>query len=189
MIKIAFACPYCGKKLGALESSAGKEKTCPNCRAKVRVPSPEAAAAKATSGSETKLLSLPRMRGMTLSLDRRYLVYYVSFEPETEKNGLWLLDLQSAKPTPQKLPFFGSYRWRDNERLIYTPFDPQTTEHNFYEYNVLTSQSRALFPGGTGLTIANGDWRVSPDGRKIVLIVANGAELNGIWVLDLDKSL
>ncbi len=54
MIKIAFACPYCGKKLGALESSAGKEKTCPNCRAKVRVPSPEAAAAKAASGSDIK---------------------------------------------------------------------------------------------------------------------------------------
>lgn len=54
MIKIAFACPYCGKKLGALESSAGKEKTCPNCRAKVRVPSPEAAAASAASGNDIK---------------------------------------------------------------------------------------------------------------------------------------
>lgn len=142
-----------------------------------------------TSSSETKLLSLPRMRGMTLSPDRRYLVYYVSFEPEAEKNGLWLLDLQAARLTPQKLPFFGSYRWRDNERLIYTPFDPQTTEHNFYEYNVLTGQSRAIFPGGTGLTIANGDWRVSPDGRKIVLVAAKGTALDGIWVLDLDKSL
>ena len=31
-MKIAFACPYCGKKLSASATSAGKEKTCPNCR-------------------------------------------------------------------------------------------------------------------------------------------------------------
>jgi len=43
MTKIAFACPYCGKKLGASATSAGKEKTCPNCRARVKVPSLEAA--------------------------------------------------------------------------------------------------------------------------------------------------
>ncbi|MFN8456888.1 MAG: M23 family metallopeptidase [Anaerolineae bacterium] len=141
------------------------------------------------NGSETKLLSLPRMRGMTLSPDRRYLVYYVSFEPNAEKNGMWLLDLQAAKLAPQKLPFFGAYRWRDNERLIYIPFDPQASEHNFYEYDVLTGQSRPLFPGGTGLTIANGDWRVSPDGRNIVLVAAKGTQLDGLWVLDLDKGL
>jgi biopolymer transport protein ExbD len=42
---IRFSCPYCGKKLGASERSVGKEKTCPNCRGQVRVPSPEEAAA------------------------------------------------------------------------------------------------------------------------------------------------
>jgi Tol biopolymer transport system component len=140
-----------------------------------------------SSGRETKLLSLPRMRGMTLSPDRRYLVYYVSFEPDAAKNGLWLLDLQAAKLAPQKLPFFGSYRWRDNDRLIYVPFDLDATEHNFFEYNILTGQSRALFPTGAGLIIANSDWRVSPDGRKIVLLAAKGTELDGLWVLDLDK--
>ena len=45
---IAFACPYCGKKLGGSETSAGKEKTCPNCRARVTVPTAEEAAPKAT---------------------------------------------------------------------------------------------------------------------------------------------
>jgi biopolymer transport protein ExbD len=50
MTRIAFACPYCGKKLGASPTSAGKEKTCPNCRARVVVPTPEAAAAKAAVG-------------------------------------------------------------------------------------------------------------------------------------------
>jgi biopolymer transport protein ExbD len=50
MTKIAFACPYCGKKLSASETSAGREKTCPNCRARVVVPTPEVAAQKAAAG-------------------------------------------------------------------------------------------------------------------------------------------
>ena len=138
-------------------------------------------------GSETELLQTPRRRGLALSPDRRYLVYYVTFEPETDKNGLWLLDLQDSKPAPQKLPFFGSYRWRDDERLIYVPFDPEPTTHNFYEFNVRTGQTRSLFPTGTNLTIANSDWRISPDGRKIALVAANGATLDGVWVLELDQ--
>lgn len=40
MTKITFACPYCGKKLSASEASAGREKTCPNCRGRVTVPKP-----------------------------------------------------------------------------------------------------------------------------------------------------
>ena len=44
-MKITFACPYCGKKLSASETSAGQEKTCPNCRGRVTVPTAEAAAA------------------------------------------------------------------------------------------------------------------------------------------------
>jgi biopolymer transport protein ExbD len=52
VIKITFACPYCGKKLGALESSAGKEKTCPNCRGRVTVPTREAAATRAAKTDE-----------------------------------------------------------------------------------------------------------------------------------------
>jgi Tol biopolymer transport system component len=98
------------------------------------------------------------------------------------------LDLQAAKPTPQKLPFFGSYRWRDSERLIYIPFDLDATEHNFYEYNVRTGQSHALFPGGTNLIIANSDWRISPDGSKIAFVAGKDTALDGIWVLELDQS-
>src|SRR5690349_21813355 len=47
---IKFPCPYCGKKLGASDTSVGKEKTCPNCRARVKVPSPEAVAAQVERG-------------------------------------------------------------------------------------------------------------------------------------------
>jgi len=64
-MNITFRCPYCGKKLGASETSAGKEKTCPNCRARVRVPTAEAAAGKPPDGSprtaeDHPLLLMPR---------------------------------------------------------------------------------------------------------------------------------
>jgi hypothetical protein len=140
-------------------------------------------------GDQTELLSAsPRMRGLAPSPDKRYLVYYVTFEAESEKNGVWLIDLQDPEQPAQKLPFFGTYRWRDNERLIYVPFDPVDTYHDFYEYNVATGQSRPLFPNGTQLTITNNDWQVSPDGRKIALVAANGMVLDGIWVLDINQN-
>jgi hypothetical protein len=114
------------------------------------------------------------------------MVYYVSLEVETEKNGVWLLDLEDPSDGPEKLSFFGTYRWRDDRRLVYVPFDPDASSHRFYEYSVLTGQTRELYPDGTSLTIANNDWRVSPDGRQIVFVAADGTELDGIWVLDMD---
>ncbi len=66
-MKIKFACPYCGKKLSASESSAGREKTCPNCRGRVKVPSFETAAraaklggAKRRTASDHPLLLMPQ---------------------------------------------------------------------------------------------------------------------------------
>ena len=141
-----------------------------------------------TDGKQTDLFQLPQMRGLAFSPNRRYLVYYVSFQAQADKNGLWLLDLQSPKPVPQKLPFFGAYRWRDNGRLIYVPFDPAATEHNFYEYDLRTQQTRPLFPAGTSLLIANNDWQVSPDGSKIVLVATKDTTLDGLWVLDLGQN-
>ncbi len=54
-MNITFRCPYCGKKLSASERSAGKQKTCPNCRGRVTVPeSEEAARAAKTSVAEPR---------------------------------------------------------------------------------------------------------------------------------------
>ncbi|UCC87311.1 MAG: M23 family metallopeptidase [Anaerolineales bacterium] len=139
-------------------------------------------------GSQTELMEGPRMRGLAFSPNRRYLVYYVGLEAEAEKNGLWLLDLGVPQPTPRKLPFFGTYRWRNNYRLIYVPFEPGAASHDFYEYHVLTKQTRPLFPEGTNLTIANNDWDISPDGRKIALVAVKDRALDGIWVVDIVQS-
>jgi hypothetical protein len=135
--------------------------------------------------SQEELLRMPPMQGVSLSEAGRYLVYYTRFEPNLD-NGLWLLDMENIDTGPQKLPFFGSYRWLDNERLVYIPFDPEAETHDFYEYNVETGQNQKVFPNGTGMKVANNDWRVSPDSSKIALLRANGSELDGIWVLPIE---
>jgi hypothetical protein len=139
-----------------------------------------------TDGAEDFLIETARMRGVSLSPDKRYLVYYISREPVAAGvNGMWLLDLQQPTPGAQRLPFFGAYRWRDNQHLVYVPFEPEATEHNFYEYDVVSGRSRPLFPSGAGLTIANNDWQISPDGRWLALLATQDTALDGIWVLDL----
>lgn len=50
-MSIVFRCSYCGKKLAAADTSAGKEKTCPKCRARVVVPTAEKAAAAEQASS------------------------------------------------------------------------------------------------------------------------------------------
>jgi hypothetical protein len=136
--------------------------------------------------TQTDLMEAPRMRGIVLSPDKRYLVYYASLESDVEQNGVWLIDLQNPTLAPEKLPFWGTYRWRDNQHLVYIPFEPEAIEHNFFEYDVVTGQTRSLFPAGTNLTVANNDWQISPDGQKIVLVAAKGTALDGIWVLEID---
>jgi hypothetical protein len=140
------------------------------------------------NGRQTELMTGPRMRGLALSPDKRYLVYYVTFEQNSAKNGVWLADLQNPRQLARKLPFFGTYRWRDHQRLIYVPFERGDSGHNFFEYDLSSGQTRPLFPSGTNLMIANNDWRVSADGGKIALVAAQGTELDGIWVLDIDQN-
>lgn len=53
-MSIVFNCRYCGKKLAASETSAGKEKTCPKCRARVVVPTAEVAAATQAGKEERR---------------------------------------------------------------------------------------------------------------------------------------
>lgn len=135
-------------------------------------------------GAQTPLTEVFRMQDLLLSPDKHYLVYS-SFNPNIDENGIWLVDLENPPQSAQKLPFFGTYRWRDNQHLVFVPFEPMATQHTFYEYDIITGQARLLFYGNTQLLIANNDWQVSPDGSKIALVAASGVQLNGIWILEI----
>lgn len=141
-------------------------------------------------GTLTELVQLPRTRGAAFSPDKRYMVYLVRFNVDSDKNGIWLLDFENPDLESEPLPFFGAYRWRDNRHLVYVPFDPEAEGHVFYEYDVVSGQTRPLFPKDGNplkLTIANNNWQISPDGSKIALLAARETELDGIWVIDLGQ--
>ncbi len=139
-------------------------------------------------GTLKELVQLPRTRGSAFSPDKRYMVYLVRFNADPGKNGIWLLDLQDPKLKPQPLPFFGAYRWRDSQHLVYIPFDPEAGGHIFYEYDAVSGETFSLFPRDgsvLNLAIANNDWQISPDGTKIALLATKDSELDGIWVIDI----
>jgi len=138
------------------------------------------------TSNETPVLDTAEPRDLALSRDKRYLVYQIRFESNAAENGLWLLDLQNPEDGPEKLPFYGAYHWRDGQNLIYIPYNPDAAEHIFYEYDVITGESRQLIPEGSNVVITNNSWQVSPDGDKIALAATDGMTPNGIWVLDID---
>ncbi|MCB0210689.1 MAG: peptidoglycan DD-metalloendopeptidase family protein [Anaerolineae bacterium] len=137
--------------------------------------------------SETPVLDTAEPRDLALSRNSRYLVYQIRFETDVGENGLWLLDLQNPEDGPEKLPFFGAYRWRDGQNLIYVPYNPEASEHIFYEYNVTTGESRQLIPEGSNVVITNNEWQVSPNGDEIALLAVDSTALNGIWIIDIDQ--
>ena len=52
-----------------------------------------------------------------------------------------------------------------------------------HEYDTATGQSRPVTdPASARLQIANGDWRVSPDGRYVVYV---NSEDRNLWLVEL----
>jgi len=119
------------------------------------------------TGARRTLGSALSFRGLSLSPDGARVVYSVSFD-SPKRNGLWL---QSTAGGPaRKLEAFGSYRWRDANRLLLIPLQPGAGPHVLREYDVRTNKWRTL--GDLGDQVRQGDWSVSPDGRRVSYLSA-----------------
>lgn len=137
-------------------------------------------------GSITELLQIPRPRGLDLNPSGTALVYYSAFNEDPADNGVWYVDLTAPDPAPRALPILGSYQWRDDRTLVYVPFDPEAESHFFYSFDVVSGETRQLTSEAQPrLKIANGDWSLSPDGSRIVLVASKPPELDGIWLVEL----
>jgi dipeptidyl aminopeptidase/acylaminoacyl peptidase len=134
-------------------------------------------------GDTVELLRANRPRDYRLSPDRRWLVYYITFSDDPAQNGLWLARADGAELRQLPPELFGAYQWRDARRLLIVPFVPEAVYHELWEYDVETGETRSLTdPGVTPFKIANGDWRVSPDGRYVAFVEDSD---RNIWVLTL----
>jgi Tol biopolymer transport system component len=156
----------------------------------VRLQAPESGQAfwvvSADGNSTTELARAYRLRGSLLSPGGDWLAYASAFDPDPALNGLWLI--HTATGERFRLDKFGSFRWRDAQRLLVIPLIDNGAPAQLWEYDTRRTQEERsrgtplTDPALTPLTIANGDWTVSPDGRQLVFVSAVDRNL---WVLGL----
>jgi Tol biopolymer transport system component len=142
-------------------------------------------------GGMTELARSERLRSPSLSPSGRWVAYYVTFAPDSSQNGLWLARTDGSERRPLARELFGSYQWRPcsdgcatgEDRLLVVPFEPDASLNEFWELNAETGAARQLTDAATTpIKIANGDWRVSPDGRYVAFVESSD---RNIWVIDL----
>jgi Tol biopolymer transport system component len=134
-------------------------------------------------GSLQELARGERLRGMLLSPGGTWLAYQVTFSSDPSANGIWLVNTLSLERI--RLPAFGAFRWRDDNRLLLIPLDLTLPSHQMWQYSAAEGTYRPLSePAVTPFRVANGDWNVSPDEKTVAFLAAG--ELN-IWLMDLPE--
>jgi hypothetical protein len=148
--------------------------------------SPQAPQAELTlldvaQGGERTLLFYERLLGLSASPGGRWLAYLVT---QARENGVFVLSLTRPSATPQRLDFFGAYRWRDGDRLLYVPMAPGAASDELWQLDLARGQKQQLIraEAGSPFKIANNDWAVSPDGSQLVFLSARDRNL---WLVKL----
>ncbi len=128
------------------------------------------------------LVTAERIGGVTASPGGVWLAYFISFNEDAARNGIWIQRTDGSGA--RKLDFWGGYQWRDDSRLLYVPIrEAPDAPFVIWEYDAAAGQSRPVTdPANAPIQIANGDWRVSPDGRYVVYL--NDADRN-LWLVEL----
>ena len=146
------------------------------------------AALRVSDGSRAE-----RLRGQLLSPSGGWLLYYIAFDPDHSKNGLWLAPTDGSGVKQLDAALFGSYQWRpcagrctpEQDRLLVVPLQVDAAWHRLVQVNPATGDAQPLTdPAVTPFKIANGDWRVSPDGRFVAFVAAQD---RAIWLLPLGE--
>lgn len=138
---------------------------------------------QAADGSSFTLGTWDRLRGLSLGPGGGWLLFYQSFQADPAANAVYAL-ATTPGAAPQRLPWFGAWRWRDAESVYYLPFDPASPAQTLAYYHIPTGGDRRLTdPAAYPFLVADGDWSVSADGRKIAFRNAFDRRL---WALELE---
>ena len=146
-----------------------------------------------SDGARVEIARAERLRSPTLSPSGNWVAYYVTFAADPAQNGLWLARTDGSLRRPVSRDLFGAYQWRpcpggggcspEDQRLLIVPFRPDAVFHEVWELDATTGEARQLTdPATTSFKIANGDWRVSPDGRYVVFVESKD---RNVWVIEL----
>ncbi len=135
------------------------------------------------SGAVTELMRAQRPRNAALSPDGSWVVVMNTFSDDPAQDGIWLIRTDGG--VRRKLPpeLFGAFTWRDGTHLLVIPMAREQGSHVVWEVEASTGESRRLTdPAVTPISIADGDWRLSPDGKWLAFVAAQDW---AIWVVSL----
>ncbi|HQZ52174.1 MAG TPA: hypothetical protein PLG23_01860 [Thermoflexales bacterium] len=137
-----------------------------------------------TDGKVADVLEVERSRGITLSPDGKRGVLLIAQAQNSSANGLFVLSLDGGSTPPQRLDFFGAYKWCDATRLLYVPLETSAPANELWRLDVTTLRAERLIAAAADgpFKIASGDWDVSSDGRRIVFLSARD---RNIWTVTL----
>jgi hypothetical protein len=118
-----------------------------------------------------------RPRGFSLAPGGSKLMFYLAAQPIAADNGVyWMETTEGAQP--QRVAWFGGYRWRDGESLYYVPYQPDRYEQQIHYFEPVSGRDIPL----TQVTILDGQWSVNADGNRI--LYRNAADRN-LWIVDV----
>ncbi len=131
------------------------------------------------SGAGRVISSALSQRGVSISPGGRWVAYYVAFD-SASRNGMFVLDTKSG--VAKRVDWFGSYRWRGPDRMVYIPLETGVTQHRILEWNASTGAKREL--AKLGMRVAGDDWQLAPNGSRIAFVSAANRNL---YSLELPK--
>lgn len=127
------------------------------------------------------VMEAERPRSALLSPGGSYIVFYVALSSDLEANGLWIVPTDGSPGI--KLDLFGAYRWRYDDLLVVIPLEMDAPGISLWQVDASSGEALQLtYPELSSISIANNDWQISPDGRKMVYL---SAEDRNLWVLRL----
>lgn len=134
-------------------------------------------------GSAYSLGNYRNLRGLSVAPGGGRLMFMLTWQDDPAADGVYVLDTV-AGAAPERLPWFGGWRWRDRDSVYYLPLDANSLFHSLAYYHIPTGENRVLTtPDTLPFTIKNGDWDVSADGQRIVF---HEAADNQMWLLEMD---
>ncbi len=128
------------------------------------------------------LVKAERISGVSISPGGSWVAYYISFNADAERNGIWVQRTDGSGA--RKFDMWGAYQWRDDSHLLMIPARTSPDRaFEIWQIDAADGEKQKLTEGTvTPLNILNGDWRVSPDGKYVVFV--NSADRN-LWLLQL----
>ena len=134
-----------------------------------------------SDGAAQLLFDTVKPHSVLLSPGGEWLAFTVAFENIPARNGIWAVRTDGRLSI--KLPVYGSYRWRSDGQLLIIPLDINELSPFVLQFDLEQDHIwRITDPEETPLSIANNDWQISPDGKKMVFLSAIDGNLQVLYL-------